>query len=109
MTDSDTRASEPTCSGSSDPQGLSRALGGFQPSWGIFAVMAIRHDNSKTAVRAFRRDALLAAYLTALDRIDGPNHPRRAAEFRLEHRPRRARPMCRALQFRAAAASPSKL
>jgi hypothetical protein len=50
--------------------------------------MGIRPDDSKTAVRALlRRDALLAAYLDALNRIDGPNHRRRAAELRLEHRP----------------------
>ena len=52
--------------------------------------MGIRPDDSKTAVRALlRRDALLAAYLDALNRIDGPNHRHRAAELRLEHRPRR--------------------
>jgi hypothetical protein len=63
--------------------------------------MGIRPDDSKKAVRALlRRQRLLAAYLDAVNRIDGPNHRRRAAESRLEHRPRRGLPTCRVLQFR---------
>ena len=73
----------------------------FQPSWATLGSMGIRPDDSKTALRALlRRHALLAAYLDALNRIDGPNHRRRAAEFRLQHRPRRDLPTCRILHFR---------
>src|SRR6266404_5421246 len=73
----------------------------FQPSLTILASMGIRPDDSKTALRALlRRHGLLAAYLDAVNRIDGPNHRRRAAEFRLEHRPRRDLPTCRVLHFR---------
>jgi hypothetical protein len=73
----------------------------FQPSWAILASMGIRPDDSKAAMRALlRRHALLAAYLDALNRIHDPNHRRRAAEFRLEHRPRRDLPTCRVLHFR---------
>jgi len=62
----------------------------FQPSWATLGSMGIRPDDSKTALRALlRRHALLAAYLDAVNQIDGPNHRRRAAELRLVHRPRR--------------------
>jgi hypothetical protein len=61
--------------------------------------MGIRRDDSEKAVRALlRRHALLRAYLAALNRLDGPDHRRRAEEFRLEHRPRRDLPG--ALRFR---------
>src|SRR5260221_14417286 len=73
----------------------------FQPSWATLGSMGIRPDDSKTALRALlRRHALLAAYLDAVNRIDGPNHRRRAAELRLLHRPRRGLPTCRVLQIK---------
>jgi hypothetical protein len=85
----------------------------FQPSCDILASMGIRPDDSKKAVRALlRRRALLRAYIEALDRIDGPNHRRRAAESRLEHRPRRDLPPCRVLHFATgpkSAAGPQEL
>src|SRR5258706_5945967 len=87
----------------------------FQPSWATLGSMGIRPDDSKTALRALlRRHALLAAYLDAVNRIDGPNHRRRAAELRLVHRPRRDLPACRVVQFpqgapkRAGEASPTE-
>jgi hypothetical protein len=87
----------------------------FQPSWATLGSMGIRPDDSKTALGALlRRHALLAAYLDAVNRIDGPNHRRRAAELRLVHRPRRDLPACRVVQFpqrapsRAGEASPTE-
>ncbi len=87
----------------------------FQPSWATLGSMGIRPDDSKTALRALlRRHALLAAYLDAVNRIDGPNHRRRAPELRLVHRPRRDLPACRVVQFpqraprRAGEASPTE-
>src|SRR6266446_3398901 len=87
----------------------------FQPSWATLGSMGIRPDDSKTALRALlRRHALLAAYLDAVNRIDGPNHRRRAAKLRLVHRPRRDLPACRVVQFpqrapsRAEEASPTE-
>src|SRR6266446_5438872 len=74
----------------------------FQPSWATLGSMGIRPDDSKTALRALvRRHALLAAYLDAANRIDGPNHRRRAAELRLVHRPRRDLPTCRVVAISA--------
>jgi hypothetical protein len=47
----------------------------------------IRPDDIEKTVRALlRRHALLRAYLDAVSRIDGPNHRRRAAEFRRSRR-----------------------
>src|SRR5260370_4458920 len=87
----------------------------FQPSWATVGYMGIRANDSKTALRALvRRHALLAAYLDAVNRIDGPNHRRRAADFRLVHRPGRELPTCRVVQFpqtapgSAAEASPTE-
>src|SRR5258705_8100808 len=87
----------------------------FQPSWATLGSMGIRPDDSKTSLRALvRRHPLLAAYLDAVNRIDGPNHRRRAAELRLVHRPRRDLPACRVVQFpqrapsRAEEASPTE-
>src|SRR5258705_13824908 len=87
----------------------------FQPSWATLGSMGIRPDDSKTALRALlRRHALLAASLDAVNRIDGPNRRRRAAELRLIHRPRRDLPARRVVQFpqrapsRAGEASPTE-
>jgi hypothetical protein len=58
--------------------------------------MAIRREDSTTTIRALpNRDDLLAAYLTAVNRIDG-SHRRRAAETRQEV-------TCRVLHLRKAA------
>src|SRR5260370_20805468 len=88
----------------------------FQPSWATLGSMGIRPDDSKTALRALlRRHALLAAYLDAVNRIDGPNHRCRAAELRLVHRPRRDLPPAECCNFRkvppnrAGKASPTHL
>ena|SRR5258705_7863120 len=76
--------------GSLSPGRSPRIATTFQPSWATLGYMGIRANDSKTALRAFvRRHALLAAYLDAVNQIDGPNHRRRAAELRLVHRPRR--------------------
>ena len=87
----------------------------FSTIVGSLGSMGIRPDDSKTALRALlRRHALLAAYLDAVNRIDGPNHRRRAPELRLVHRPRRDLPACRVVQFpqraprRAGEASPTE-
>ncbi len=104
-----------------DALGLS--IPGSEPSYrnyfstivGYSGLHGIRANDSKTALRALvRRHALLAAYLDAVNRIDGPNHCRRAAELRLVHRPRRDLPACRVVQFpqrapsRAGEASPTE-
>jgi hypothetical protein len=46
-----------------------------QPSLGILASMGIRPDHTKQTIQALRRrHPLLAAWLEASNRIDGPNH-----------------------------------
>ena len=67
-----------------------------QPYLAILASMGIRPDDSKpAAARALRRrHTLLAAWLDALNQLDGPSH-RRAAKLRQEQQLRRDSPIRR--------------
>jgi hypothetical protein len=67
-----------------------------QPCLAILASMGIRPDDSKpAAARALqRRHTLLAAWLDALDQLDGPSH-RRAAKLRQEQQLRQDSPIRR--------------
>src|SRR5258707_6999305 len=67
-----------------------------QPYLAILASMGIRPDDSKpAAARALRRrHTLLAAWLDALNQLDGPSH-RRVAKLRQEQRLRRDSPIRR--------------
>ena len=57
--------------------------------------MGIRPDDSKPAARALqRRHTLLAAWLDALNQLDGPSH-RRVAKLRREQQLRRDSPIRR--------------
>jgi len=67
-----------------------------QPCLAILASMGIRPDDSKpAAARALqRRHTLLAAWLDALNQLDGPSH-RRAVKLRQEQQLRRDSPIRR--------------
>ena len=67
-----------------------------QPCLAILASMGIRPDDSKpAAARALQqRHTLLAAWLDALDQLDGPSH-RRAAKLRREQQLRQDSPIRR--------------
>ena len=68
----------------------------YQPQLAILASMGIRPDDSKpAAARALqRRHTLLAAWLDALNQLDGPSH-RRAVKLRQEQQLRRDSPIRR--------------